>query len=63
MELRSEGVRVTDPDESPWREATVTGRILPRDEGLRTTFSERDYAQVRRLGDEYQSRAPRSVQT
>jgi hypothetical protein len=28
---------------------------------FRTTFSERDYAQVRALGDEYRSRVPRSV--
>jgi len=28
---------------------------------FRTTFSERDYAQVRVLGDEYRSRVPRSV--
>jgi len=35
----------------------ITGMEKP----FRTTFSERDYAQVRRLGDEYRSRAPRSV--
>jgi hypothetical protein len=28
---------------------------------FRTTFSERDYAQVRHLGEEYGARAPRSV--
>lgn len=28
---------------------------------FRTTFSARDYAQVRELGDEYRSRSPRSV--
>jgi hypothetical protein len=35
MELRpGDGVRVTDADESPWRDATVIGRILNRSEGL-----------------------------
>jgi hypothetical protein len=28
---------------------------------FRTTFTERDYARVRQLGDEYRSRVPRSV--
>lgn len=35
----------------------ITGMEKP----FRTTFSERDYAQVRQFGDEYGSRAPRSV--
>lgn len=35
----------------------ITGMEKP----FRTTFSERDYAQVRLLGEEYGSRAPRSV--
>jgi hypothetical protein len=35
--------------------------ITGMDKPFRTTFSERDYAQVRRLGDEYRSRVPRSV--
>ena len=35
----------------------LTGMEKP----FRTTFSERDYAQVRALGDEYRSRVPRSV--
>jgi hypothetical protein len=35
----------------------TTGMAKP----FRTIFSERDYAQVRRLGDEYRSRVPRSV--
>ncbi len=35
----------------------ITGMEKP----FRTTFTERDYALVRRLGDEYQSRVPRSV--
>ncbi len=35
MELRpGDGVRVTDADESPWRDAKVVGRILNRPEGL-----------------------------
>jgi hypothetical protein len=28
---------------------------------FRTTFSDRDYAKVRALGDEYRARKPRSV--
>jgi len=35
----------------------ITGMEKP----FRTTFTERDYARVRRLGDEYRSRVPRSV--
>jgi hypothetical protein len=35
----------------------ITGMEKP----FRTTFSERDYARVRQLGDEYRSRVPRSV--
>lgn len=35
----------------------ITGMEKP----FRTTFTERDYAQVRYLGDEYRSRVPRSV--
>jgi hypothetical protein len=35
----------------------ITGMEKP----FRTIFSERDYAQVRQLGDEYRSRVPRSV--
>jgi len=31
------------------------------DKPFRTTFTERDYARVRRLGDEYRARVPRSV--
>ena len=31
------------------------------DKPFRSTFTERDYARVRQLGDEYQSRDPRSV--
>jgi hypothetical protein len=35
----------------------ITGMEKP----FRTTFTERDYARVRELGDEYRSRVPRSV--
>jgi Txe/YoeB family toxin of Txe-Axe toxin-antitoxin module len=35
----------------------ITGMAKP----CRTTFTERDYARVRQLGDEYRSRVPRSV--
>ena len=35
----------------------ITGMEKP----FRTTFTERDYARVRQLGDEYRSRVPRSV--
>ena len=35
----------------------ITGMEKP----FRTTFSERDDAEVRRLGEEYRARAPRSV--
>jgi hypothetical protein len=35
----------------------ITGMEKP----FRTVFSERDYAQVRRLGDEFRARTPRSV--
>ena len=35
----------------------ITGMEKP----FRTKFSERDYARVRQLGDEYRSRVPRSV--
>ena len=35
----------------------LTGMEKP----FRTTFTERDYARVRQLGDEYRSRVPRSV--
>jgi hypothetical protein len=35
----------------------ITGMEKP----FRTTFTERDYARVRQLGDEYLSRVPRSV--
>lgn len=35
----------------------ITGMGKP----FRTTFSDRDYAKVRALGDEYQARKPRSV--
>lgn len=37
--------------------AIIDGRSKP----FRTTLSSRDYAAVRRLGDEYRSRQPRSV--
>jgi hypothetical protein len=35
--------------------------IAGMEKPFRTTFSERDYGRVRQLGDEYRSRAPRSV--
>lgn len=35
----------------------LTGTHKP----FRTTFTERDYARVRQLGEEYRSREPRSV--
>lgn len=35
----------------------LTGMAKP----FRKTFTERDYARVRQLGDEYRSRVPRSV--
>jgi hypothetical protein len=35
--------------------------ITGMEKGFRTTFSARDYEKVRRLGDEYRSRTPRSV--
>lgn len=35
----------------------ITGMEKP----FRSTFTARDYARVRRLGDEYRARAPRSV--
>ncbi len=35
--------------------------IRGMEKGFRTTFSERDYERVRHLGEEYRSRAPRSV--
>jgi hypothetical protein len=35
----------------------ITGKEKP----FRTTFTERDYVRVRQLGEEYRSRAPRSV--
>jgi hypothetical protein len=35
----------------------LTGTEKP----FRTKFTERDYARVRQLGDEYRSRVPRSV--
>jgi hypothetical protein len=35
--------------------------ITGMDKPFRTTFSDRDYERVRRLGDEYRSRVPRSV--
>lgn len=35
--------------------------IAGMDKPFRTTFTERDYERVRRLGDEYRSRVPRSV--
>jgi hypothetical protein len=39
--------------------AVVTGMSKP----VRTTFSDRDYATVRKLGDEYFSRNPRSIKS
>jgi hypothetical protein len=35
--------------------------ITGMEKAFRTTFTERDYARVRLLGDEYRSRVPRSV--
>jgi hypothetical protein len=37
----------------------ITGMVKE----FRTTFSRRDYAAVRRLGDEYRKRTPRGVLT
>jgi hypothetical protein len=34
LELRSDGVRVCNADESPWHETTILGRMLDRDEAL-----------------------------
>ncbi len=39
------------------RRESTAGMVKP----FRTTFTERDYARVRQLGDEYRSRVPRSV--
>ncbi|HEX8778662.1 MAG TPA: hypothetical protein VF738_11150, partial [Rhodanobacter sp.] len=33
-ELRPDGVRVCNADESPWRETNILGRMLDRDEAL-----------------------------
>lgn len=35
--------------------------IAGKDKPFRTTFTDRDYAEIKRLGEEYRSRSPRSV--
>lgn len=47
--------------EAKGREKPLLIVIDGRDKPFRTVLSERDYAEVRALGDEYRSRNPRSV--
>lgn len=68
-------VRVDGPDRRHYRLFCVLERdgarlglggpsivvISGMEKPFRTTFTERDYARVRLLGDEYRSRVPRSV--